>query len=189
MAGAVAFPIGIFWLCWTGAYASVHWILPCIGGVIVSFAIVLFFVAFLSYLSETYLMYAASAQAGNQLARSAIAATAPLFAEQMFSKLGVGGGGSLIGGVGVLLMPIPFVLYKYGRAIRIKSAFAPTSENPPPKGKRADVVPVESSSESKEEEEEEEKREAIERTLTDGDSQRSKSREDDGIDVERQAGL
>lgn len=71
-------------------------------------------------------MYAASAIAANTVARSACGAAAPLFTDQMFTKLGIGGGGSLIGGVAVLLALIPFAFYKYGESIRIKSKFSPT---------------------------------------------------------------
>lgn len=71
-------------------------------------------------------MYAASAIAANTVARSACGAAAPLFTDQMFSKLGIGGGGSLIGGVAVLLSLIPFAFYRYGESIRIKSKFSPT---------------------------------------------------------------
>lgn len=71
-------------------------------------------------------MYAASALAANTVCRSAAGAAAPLFTQQMFNALGVGGGGSLIAGVAVLLMPIPFVFYKYGGPIRERSKFAPT---------------------------------------------------------------
>lgn len=71
-------------------------------------------------------MYAASAIAGNTVCRSALAAVAPLWTEQMFSALGVGGAGSLIGGVACLLAPIPFLFYKYGKRIRQRSKFAPT---------------------------------------------------------------
>lgn len=128
MTGAVAFPIGMFWLAWSGAYASVHWIVPCIGGVILAFAICILFVSALSYLSESYLEFAASAQAGNTIVRSGVAAAAPLYTQQMFDKLTVGGGGSLIAGVAVLLMPIPFVFYRYGGKIRARSSYAPTPE-------------------------------------------------------------
>jgi hypothetical protein len=48
----------------------------------------------------------------------------------MFNALGVGGGGSLIGGVAVLLAPIPFVFYRYGEPIRKRSKFAPTENKP-----------------------------------------------------------
>lgn len=71
-------------------------------------------------------MYAASAIAANTVARSACGAAAPLFTNQMFTALGIGGGGSLVGGVAALLALIPFLFYKYGERIRTKSRFAPT---------------------------------------------------------------
>lgn len=73
-------------------------------------------------------MYAASAIAANTIARSACGAAAPLFTNPMFSALGVGGGGSLIGGVATLLAFIPFVFYKYGKKIRVRSRFAPAPD-------------------------------------------------------------
>lgn len=77
-------------------------------------------------LVDTYLMYAASAIAANTVIRSACGAAAPLFTNQMFTKLGIGGGGSLIGAVAVLLSLIPFAFYRYGESIRVKSKFSPT---------------------------------------------------------------
>lgn len=71
-------------------------------------------------------MFAASALAANTVCRSACGAAAPLFTQYMFDALGVGGGGSLIGGVATLLAPIPFVFYKYGGPIRERSKFAPS---------------------------------------------------------------
>ena len=82
--------------------------------------------SFINYLIDSYLMFAASAVAANTVIRSACAAASPLFTQYMFDALGVGGGGSLIGGVGVLLAPIPFIFYRYGPAIRKRSSFAPT---------------------------------------------------------------
>lgn len=46
--------------------------------------------------------------------------------------MGIGGGGSLIGGVAALLAVIPFLFYKYGKQIRIRSKFAPTAVRPQP---------------------------------------------------------
>lgn len=86
----------------------------------------LIFVSYLNYLVDVYLMWAASAIAANTIARSACGAAAPLFTNQMFHALGVGGGGSLVGGVATLLAVVPFVFYKYGKSIRVRSKFAPT---------------------------------------------------------------
>lgn len=76
-------------------------------------------------------MYAASAIAVNTVARSACGAAAPLFTNYMFEALGIGGGGSLIGGVATVLAVIPFAFYKYGERIRIRSKFAPTGPKKP----------------------------------------------------------
>jgi len=90
----------------------------------------LIFVAYLNYLVDTYLMYAASAIAANTIVRSAAGASAPLFTRQMFGALGVGPGGSLVAGVATLLAGIPFLFYRYGERIRIRSRFAPTGGSP-----------------------------------------------------------
>ena len=93
-------------------------------------SILLIFVVFINYIVDSYLMYAASAVAANTVLRSACAAASPLFTQYMFNTLGVGGAGSLFGGVGVLLMPIPFVFYRYGAAIRARSRFAAMDKTP-----------------------------------------------------------
>lgn len=147
MFAGVLFPVTMFWFAWTGEYNSVPWIVPTIAGACLGMAILLIFVAYLNYLTDTYLMYAASALAANTVCRSAAGAAAPLFTQYMFDALGVGGGGSLIGGVAVLLAPIPFVFYKYGGPIRERSKFAPTPspneqvqqrENSPPEEHNSD---------------------------------------------------
>lgn len=91
----------------------------------------LIFVAYFNYLVDVYLMFAASAIAVNTVIRSIGGAAAPLFTRQMFSAMGVGGGGSLIAGVGVLLSVIPFLFYKYGAQLRARSKFSPTGMKKP----------------------------------------------------------
>jgi MFS family permease len=124
MVGGVMFAASIFWFAWTAEYNSIHWIVPTIAGVFLAMSILLIFVVFINYIIDSYLMYAASAVAANTVLRSASAAASPLFTNYMFDSLGIGGAGSLIGGVGLLLMPIPFVFYKYGAGIRARSKYA-----------------------------------------------------------------
>ncbi|QPC77518.1 hypothetical protein HYE68_008270 [Fusarium pseudograminearum] len=128
MVGGVAFAITMFWFAWSAEYNSIHWIVPTIAGTLLATSLMLIFVAYLTYLVDVYLMYAASAIAANTIIRSACGAAAPLFTNQMFSALGIGGGGSLIGGVATILAVIPFWFYKYGKQIRIRSKFAPTKD-------------------------------------------------------------
>jgi DHA1 family multidrug resistance protein-like MFS transporter len=128
MAGGVIFAVTMFWFAWTAEFNSIPWIVPTIAGAFLSTSILLIFVAYLNYLTDTYLMFTASAMAANTITRSAMGAAAPLYTQYMFDALGVGGGGSLIGGVAVLLMPIPFIFYKYGEPLRKRSKFAPTPD-------------------------------------------------------------
>lgn len=140
--GGIGFAVSMFWFAWTGQYeyvdqarsratadgpsSSIHWIVPTLAGVSLSFSLLLVFVSFLNYIVDSYLLYAASAIAANTIARSACGAAAPLFTMQMFNALGVGVGGSVIGGVAALLAIIPFLFSKYGKQIRERSKFAPT---------------------------------------------------------------
>lgn len=130
MAGGCMFAVTMFWFAWTAEYDSIHWAVPTVAGVFLSMSILLIFVAYLNYLTDVYLVYTASAMAANTIVRSACGAAAPLYTKYMFEALGVGGGGSLIGGVATLLAPIPFIFYKYGEQIRRRSKFAPTPEKP-----------------------------------------------------------
>jgi hypothetical protein len=42
----------------------------------------------------------------------------------VYQKLGIGGATSLFGGVSVLMLPIPWILYKWGPALRAKSRYS-----------------------------------------------------------------
>lgn len=127
MAGGVMFAVTLFWFAWTAEYNSIHWIVPTIAGTFLATSILLIFATFINYLIDSYVQYAASAVAANTVTRSACAATAPLFTQYMFDSLEVGGGGSLIGGIAVLLVPIPFAFYRYGASLRERSKFAPNA--------------------------------------------------------------
>ena len=84
------------------------------------------FLQSLNYLVDAYLMFAASAIAGNTFLRSLAGATFPLFARQMFNGMGIQWAAPLLGCVAAVLAPIPFIFYYYGARIRQRSAYAPT---------------------------------------------------------------
>lgn len=44
-----------------------------------------------------------------------------MFATQMYNRLGTPGASALLGGLAVVFIPVPFVLYKYGKKIRSMS--------------------------------------------------------------------
>ncbi|EFY85929.1 MFS multidrug transporter, putative [Metarhizium acridum CQMa 102] len=124
MVGGVGFAVTMFWFSWTAQYNWIHWSVPTIAGAFLSTALILTFVSCLNYLVDSYVDCAASAMAVNTVARSIGSAFAPLFTANMFHTLGIGGGGSLIGGAASILAVFPFAFYRYGQAIRSRSKYS-----------------------------------------------------------------
>lgn len=76
------------------------------------------------YLIDTYAaLTAASAIAANGLLRYILGATFPLFTVQMYERLGIAWSASLLAFISVAMVPIPWVLYYWGRQIRGASKF------------------------------------------------------------------
>ncbi|GJE85841.1 MFS general substrate transporter [Phanerochaete sordida] len=123
MVGAIFLPISLFWFGWTSS-SSINFIVPIIGSAFFSAGVFLLFQAALNYLSDCYPRYVASILAGNDLFRSSLGAGFPLFSTAFFHNLGVGPACSILGGIAVAMIPIPFVLYVYGARIRAWSKYA-----------------------------------------------------------------
>jgi MFS family permease len=114
-------PIGLFIFAWTAPFPHIHWIVPCLGLMILTLGMFILFTSFIPYLvafggNSAPLLLAASTST-----RSLMAAAFPLFAVQMFDKMTIQGGCSMLGGVALLLVPTPLVLTRYGAAIRARS--------------------------------------------------------------------
>lgn len=114
-------PIGLFWFGWTATTPSIPWIVPTIALAVSQIGIFSIYLAVFNYLADTYHRYASSALAGQSFCRNVLAATFPLFADQMFRRLGFGGASSLLGGIGVVLTGVPWVLVWKGEKIRMAS--------------------------------------------------------------------
>lgn len=122
MVGAVCLPIGMFWFAFT-TYPSIHWIVPILGTVVFGFGISYIFTAVFTYTTHAYRPVAASAMAANSFCRSSWAAAFPLFAKQMYDGMTPQGASAFLAGLNVLMIPVPFVFYRYGKRIRAKSQF------------------------------------------------------------------
>ncbi|THH30672.1 hypothetical protein EUX98_g3526 [Antrodiella citrinella] len=123
MVGAVITPISLFWLAFT-TYPHVHWIVPIIASVFLGLGIVFCFTAVFTYLVVAYRPVAASAMAGNTFIRTTFAAAFPLFAGQMYNKLGTVGATALLAGLTTIIAPLPFIFYRIGARLRASSKFA-----------------------------------------------------------------
>ncbi|KAI0067788.1 MFS general substrate transporter [Artomyces pyxidatus] len=130
LVGAPLFAIAFFWFGWT-SYPSISLWSPLMAGGLLGFSIFLIFLSLINYTVDAYLFAAASALASSTVVRSMFGAAFPLFARQMFDTLNPRWASTLLGGIACLMIPIPFILRKYGPLLRSKSRFAPTL--PPPK--------------------------------------------------------
>ncbi len=72
------------------------------------------------YLVDAFTMYAASALAANTVIRSIAGAVLPLCGLRMYTVLGMGWGNSLLGFIAAAMIPIPFLIIKYGEYLRKK---------------------------------------------------------------------
>ncbi|KAL4889519.1 major facilitator superfamily domain-containing protein [Aspergillus ambiguus] len=119
--GAILAPIGQFWFAWT-ARPPVHWISPILAGLPFGFGNGLVFIYVVNYLAGSYGIYTASANGGMSVVRYVFAGVLPLAGTKMYHALGVNWAGTMLALIEVLLIPIPFVFYKYGGKIRQRSA-------------------------------------------------------------------
>ncbi|WVQ72020.1 hypothetical protein IAR50_001564 [Cryptococcus sp. DSM 104548] len=115
--------VSMFWFGWT-AYPSIHWISPILAAWLLGIGTLGLFVSLFNYMVDVYLWSAASALAANTVCRSVFGAVFPLFATQMYTKLGVHWASSLLGFVALACSPIPLVLIKFGPALRARSKFS-----------------------------------------------------------------
>lgn len=119
--GAILTPIGQLVFSWTCLPTSIHYIVPIAFGIPFGMGNTLCFIYGTNYLAGAYGYYAASALAGNAVMRSIFGATLPLAGPSMYAALTPQWAGTLLGLMEVVLIPIPFVFYKYGDRIRAKS--------------------------------------------------------------------
>lgn len=80
---------GLFWFGWSGYTGRVLWVAPVMSGIFTGFGIWTIFLALMNYIIDAYLMFAASAVAGNTFMRSLFAGAFPLFATYMFNGMGI----------------------------------------------------------------------------------------------------
>lgn len=73
---------------------------------------------------DTFQKYAASAVAANTFLRSCFAGAFPLVVSPLYHNVGVPWGTSIFAFFSVALIPIPFLFYHYGEALRARSKWS-----------------------------------------------------------------
>ncbi|TGZ78336.1 MFS general substrate transporter [Ascodesmis nigricans] len=118
---SILVPVSLFIFAWTCYPTSIHWVVPILASVPYAIGNVLIFLHSNAYLVTSYDIYSASAMAGNAVTRSILGGVMPLFGPIMYHNMGPNRAATTLACVAVMLAPIPFVFYKWGKKIRMKS--------------------------------------------------------------------
>ncbi|KAF8960753.1 MFS polyamine transporter [Flammula alnicola] len=122
--GTILLPFGLLLSGWS-AEAKLHWIATDVGIACVGAGLILVFQSMQTYVVDAFTLHAASALAAVSCLRSLTGFGFPLFAPAMYTKLGYGRGNTILACLAIALgCPAPFLLWKYGRIIRMSSKYA-----------------------------------------------------------------
>ncbi|KAI0003198.1 major facilitator superfamily domain-containing protein [Xylariaceae sp. FL0662B] len=127
MMGSIALPVCLFLFAWA-TRRNISPAVPILAVVIFGVVNVDLFVSTVQYVGDIYhRTNVASAISANSLGRYIFAATFPLFSLQLYKGLGVAWATSILGFVSIALLPLPWVLFKYGEIVRNKSRYQTAS--------------------------------------------------------------
>ncbi|KZT02366.1 MFS general substrate transporter [Laetiporus sulphureus 93-53] len=125
MIGCWFIPVSLFIFGWTSPPAVMpgggNWVGPCSSGIPFGFGMVILYFSANAYLIDAFPGYVASALAAKTVVRSGSGAAMPLFIEAMYHNLGNGWAASTWAFISIAMIPVPFLFYRYGKAIRAKS--------------------------------------------------------------------
>ncbi|KAM3447217.1 hypothetical protein MY3296_008953 [Beauveria thailandica] len=123
MIGGFAFTAGLFVFGWTSSPHINYW--PSIVGIaLTGFGFTTIFQAALNYLVDTFTRFSASAVAANTFLRSMLAGAFPLFILPMYHNIGVAWGTTVFACFAALLIPVPFLFFVWGKAIRARGKWS-----------------------------------------------------------------
>ncbi|EHK98228.1 putative Uncharacterized transporter C36.03c [Glarea lozoyensis 74030] len=123
----ITFPISLFWFAWT-SYSFIHFIVPILASALWGWSFYTLILMTYTYTEDSYHTFSASALAGIGLIRNIAGAGFPLFGRQMYGRLGNQGASSLLAGLACLMVPIPFLLGRFGERLRGRSRWAGVGE-------------------------------------------------------------
>lgn len=121
--GSVLLPVGLFWFAWTNG-PETHWVVPIAASAVFAAGLVSVFLSLLTYLIDSYTVFAASVLAASSVLRSLFGAAFPLFTTYMYRDLGIHWASSVPGFLALACMPVPWLFYRYGARIRMRCRYA-----------------------------------------------------------------
>jgi len=122
MVASPFFTISIFWLAWTN-YKSISYWSAYASTVLFGYSLTAIFVSSYSYIINIYGTWSSSALGSVTMARYLVAAGMVVAARPMYQGIGVHWSLTFLGCLGVVCLPVPWLLYRYGKILREKSEF------------------------------------------------------------------
>ncbi|SPO31186.1 related to TPO3 - Polyamine transport protein [Ustilago trichophora] len=126
--------VGLLWAGWLGR-PTVPYQLPMLAGIPIGAAMVLVFQGWIGYLGDCYRWYSSSASllyftapqiAATVIGRSLSGATIPLCTHRLHEKLGgIGYLYTMLAGLVILTMPLPYLVFRFGERLRSSSMYKP----------------------------------------------------------------
>ncbi|KAB8213824.1 major facilitator superfamily domain-containing protein [Aspergillus novoparasiticus] len=126
MVGAPALPISMFWMAWTARPDIPFWS-PLAASVLTGFGMLCIFITCYQYLIDTYGAYAASALSSLTLMRYLVSGAMIEVSIPFYKNMGVPYTLTILGCISAVLVPIPYVFYRYGPEIRKRSRYGGNS--------------------------------------------------------------
>ncbi|KAI5270960.1 putative MFS polyamine transporter [Aureobasidium subglaciale] len=121
MVGSIFLPISLFWYAWE-VKENGNWAALVAAGIPFGLGSFSIFLSSITYMVDVYKARAAAsvslAIAANGVLRYLLGAIFPLFTIQMYQSLGPHWASSIFAFVALLLMPIPWLLFKFGHKLR-----------------------------------------------------------------------
>ncbi|OTA87477.1 hypothetical protein M434DRAFT_399467 [Hypoxylon sp. CO27-5] len=116
--GVLFIPVGLFWYGWSAEY-RITWVMVDIGAIIFTCGSSILAQALLAYTLDLFGEVGASANAATRLLSNVLGFAFPIFAPQLYDRLGYGWGNSLLAFIFVALgLPVPLLLWIWGERLR-----------------------------------------------------------------------
>ncbi|CAK3963414.1 MFS general substrate transporter [Lecanosticta acicola] len=123
--GAPFLPISLFWLGWTNN-PSISPASGYIAATVYGYSFSAIFLSAYQYIIDSYETHSSSALGSITTARYLIAGPLCVATKPMYKALGVSWSLTVVGTIGLLLVPVPWALMRYGHVVRQRSAVART---------------------------------------------------------------
>ncbi|KAI4722899.1 MFS general substrate transporter [Aureobasidium sp. EXF-10727] len=122
MVASPFFAISIFWLAWT-SYKSVSYWSSYASTVLFGYSMTAIFVSSYSYIINIYGTWSSSALGSVTMARYFVAAGMVVAARPMYQGIGHHWALTFLGCLGIVCLPVPWLIYRFGKKLRDKSEF------------------------------------------------------------------